>query len=166
MADDCALAMLRLREQLSSRWPDRMFFSGAENMSILSLSTGLTVWGLRGAFMWNEGGRVVRYPLHDVNRAAEHLLVRAGLLRGLGWPSGEVPRTAEIDTEDDAGNTAERPDAIPELPGQLALLPQPAKAAGGSYSSARFVGTSGQVSTIRLHGAGPSPEAELSQAAS
>lgn len=76
MSDDCARAILRLREELSGQWPRRIFYSGAENISVLSLSAELTVWCMDGEFIWDDGTGVVRYPLRDVGRAAEHLLER------------------------------------------------------------------------------------------
>lgn len=88
MSDDCARAMLRLREELSGQWPRRIFYSGAENISVLSLSPELTVWCLDGVFIWNDGTRVVRYPLGDVRGAADHLLGRAADTAGSGDPSG------------------------------------------------------------------------------
>lgn len=93
MSDDCARAMLRLREELAAQWPRRIFYSGAENISVLSLSAELTVWCLDGVFIWNDGTGVVRYPLRDVRGAADHLLARvAGTehrLRPVGGSAGD-----------------------------------------------------------------------------
>lgn len=119
MSDDCARAMLQLREELSTRWPGRIFYSGAENMSVLSLAPELTVWCLQGVFTWNDGKGVVRYRLDDVRSAADHLLELAADPQRRSRPaqrSAADPVTAATGDRRSAGKLADDPERGRQLP--------------------------------------------------